>query len=270
MKLTPPPIPTPESVEKKQPLIEHMLELRRRLMYAIAAFMVAFIACIFVADDIYAFLVIPLAEVMAAQSAEHHTLIATGMAETFFTYIVVAAFAGFVVSFPIIAIQTWLFISPGLYRDEKRAFLPYLLAIPVLFAAGASMAYYIVFPMAWEFFVSFENPNVADNVSIELMPRVSQYLSIVMQLIIAFGLSFQLPVVLSILARLGIVSAAWLRQSRKYALVFILIAAAILTPPDIASQVILAIPLYMLYEISIWIASGIERKKRRAAAASAP
>ena len=177
--------------QDKRPLLEHLIELRRRLIYSVVALLLAFIGCYFVAEQIYAFLVQPLADVLEGQ--EGRRLIYTGLTEAFFTYLKVAFFAALCISFPIIAAQLWIFVAPGLYRNEKLAFLPFLILTPLLFFAGAALVYYFIFPLAWKFFLSFETVGGATALPIQLEAKVNEYLSLVMKLIFAFGLSFQLP-----------------------------------------------------------------------------
>ena len=258
-------IPAPEEEEGdaesyKMPLLEHLIELRRRLLYSIIALVVAFIACYFVAEDIYNFLVRPLADLMAGQ--EGRRLIYTGLHEAFFTYLKVAFFGAAVISFPIVAGQLWAFIAPGLYKNEKRAFLPFLIATPVLFTLGASLVYYLIFPLAWRFFLSFETTGGEGTLPIQLEAKVNEYLSLVMKLIFAFGLSFQLPVILILMARVGLVTSEGLARRRKYAIVITFLVAAILTPPDLISQIGLGLPILALYEGSILAIKLVERKRR--------
>jgi sec-independent protein translocase protein TatC len=247
----------------KMPLLDHLVELRTRLIYAVAAFIGCFFIGYAIAEPIFQFLVDPLAHLIQGQ--EGRRLIYTALHEAFFTYIKVGFFFAACVSFPIVSMQIWLFVAPGLYRHEKRALLPFLLATPVLFFLGASMVYYIVIPLAWKFFLGFESAGGGGHLPIMLEAKVDQYLSLVMRLIFAFGVAFELPVLLVLLAKVGIVSADGLRAKRKYAIVIAFVAAAILTPPDVISQVLLAVPIIILYEISIIAAQFIEKKREQAA-----
>ncbi|MBN8846773.1 MULTISPECIES: twin-arginine translocase subunit TatC [unclassified Sphingomonas] len=243
--------------DTKAPLLEHLLELRRRLLYCIAALIFAFFICYYFAEDIFAVLVRPLLQ------AGQTRLIYTQIFEAFFVKVKVAFFAAAMVSFPVIANQLWQFIAPGLYRKEKRALLPFLLATPVLFAIGASMAYFIAVPMALHFLLSFQG-NIG-GVTQEALPAIGNYLSFVMQFLFGFGIAFLLPVLLMLLERAGIVTRQQLKGARRYAIVAAFAIAAVLTPPDVGSQLLLAIPLCLLYElalIGIWFT---ERARAREA-----
>jgi sec-independent protein translocase protein TatC len=253
--------------DRQMPLLDHLIELRNRLMWACGAIFVGFMICYLFADHIYAFLVQPLADIYQGQTGRR--MIYTGLTEAFFTYIKVAFWAGAFLTFPIVAAQLWMFIAPGLYRNEKQAFLPFLIATPILFFIGGAIAYYVVFPLAWRFFVSFETAGGPETLPIELEARVGEYLSLVMKLIFAFGLSFQLPVALTLMGRVGLVSSEALSRNRKFAIVGVFVVAAIITPPDIISQVTLAIPILILYEMSIFAVRIVERRRAEAEAAEA-
>jgi sec-independent protein translocase protein TatC len=245
--------------DKPMPLLDHLIELRTRLLWSMAAFLVAFLVCYQFAAEIYSFLAQPLADIMEKRG-DNRRMIFTALYEAFFTNLKVAFFGAAFISFPVVAGQIWLFVAPGLYRTEKRALLPFLCATPVLFVIGGALAYYVIFPFAWSFFLSFENTQGAGGLPIQLEARVSEYLDLVMKLIFAFGITFQLPVALSLLAKVGIVSSAGLKKYRRYAIVAMFIVAAILAPPDVITQIGLAVPLIGLYEISIIAAKMVEPK----------
>ena len=246
--------------DKPMSLMEHLLELRQRLLISVVTFVVTFMVCYYFSNQIYGFLARPLAEILMEQGGQDRRMIFTALYEAFFTYLKVAFFGAIFFSFPMFATQLWLFIAPGLYRSEKRAIMPFLLASPVLFIAGSALVYYFIFPLAWHFFISFETPATDGFVAIQLEAKVSEYLSLVMHLILAFGIAFQLPVLLVLLCRVNILSVDGLRKGRRYAIVGMFVLAAIITPPDIISQVGLALPLILLYEASIWLAVWIAPK----------
>ncbi len=249
-----------ESVEdQKMALLDHLVELRSRLLYSVIGFIIAFIVCFFFAAPLFNFLVAPLADLW--QGDTERRLIFTALHEKFFTDVKVAFFAALFVSFPLISIQLWTFVAPGLYKREKMAFLPFLIATPFLFFGGGAFVYYLVLPIAWQFFASFEQFGGAGLLAIELEPKVDQYLALVMRLIFAFGLAFELPVVISLLVRVGFATSEGLKRKRRYAVLLAFVAAAILTPPDPLSQIGLAVPIILLYEISIWCARIIEKKR---------
>lgn len=244
----------------KLPLIEHFRELRKRVMIALIAFLAGVGVCYGFAEQIYGFLVQPLADTVS--QPEHRRLIYTSLTEAFFTYLRLAMFAGFFLAFPVIAAQLYLFIAPGLYKKERRVFLPYLIAAPLLFMIGAALCYYLIFPMAWKFFLGFESAGTGHaGLPIQLEAKVSEYLSLVMHLILAFGISFQLPVVLVLLAQFGAVRAESLARGRRFAVVIIAACAAVITPPDAFSMLALCVPLYLLYELSILACRVVEGRR---------
>jgi sec-independent protein translocase protein TatC len=245
----------------RMPLIDHLIELRNRLMWSIGAIMVGFGIGYYFKVQIYAFLVHPLAVILKGQPNEH--LIYTGLTEAFFTYVKVSFWVGFCLAFPVVAMQIWKFVAPGLYKKERRAFLPYMFATPLLFILGASLAYFVVIPYAWRFFTSFESPGSPGMLPIVLEARVSEYLSLVMKLLFGFGVAFQLPVLLTLMARAGLITSAALASKRRYAIVIMFVIAAVLTPPDIVSQTSLAIPLILLFEASIVSCRLVERARAK-------
>lgn len=251
----------------KAPLLEHLVELRRRLMYVGGFFILAFLVSYYFAQTIYNFLLQPLSDILAGHPERR--LIYTALHEAFFTQLKLAMWTAMMLSFPFFAVQVWKFVAPGLYRNERGAFAPFLAATPVLFTLGAALVYYLIFPLAWRFFLGFETTGGENTLPIQLEPKVNEYLSLVMTLIFAFGLAFQLPVVLTLLIRAGILSTQALVTKRRYAIVGVFAFAAVVTPPDVISQVGLAIPLLGLYEISIWIGRAIERDRARREAAEA-
>ncbi len=246
--------------ERAMPLLDHLIELRSRLLKSAIAILVLFFICYYFAPDLYNFLVAPLADVLEKMGGQRR-LIFTALHEAFFTYIKVAFFAALFLSFPFIAIQIWMFIAPGLYKNEKRAFAPFLIATPILFFAGGGLVYYFIFPLAWSFFLSFESVGGAGALPIQLEAKVDQYLSLVMRLIFAFGLCFELPVIMTLLGRVGMVTSKGMKEKRKYAIVLAFVAAAVLTPPDVISQIGLALPTMLLYEISIYSVKMVEKKR---------
>ena len=245
--------------DKETGFISHLTELRQRLINSLIFLAILFIASYFFSDHIYGFLVEPYANAVKDDEMERR-LIFTALQETFLTYLKVSFFAAFFITSPFILIQVWKFIAPGLYKHEKKAIMPYLVLTPILFLLGGMLVYYLIMPLAIKFFLSFESVGINTNLPIQLEAKVNEYLSLVMKLIFAFGLSFQLPIVLSLLARIGFIDAKFLKERRKYVVVIIFATAAILTPPDPITQIGLAIPLLLLYELSILSVSIIEAK----------
>ena len=252
----------------KAPLLDHLIELRKRIIWSLLALAAGFVICFYFANPIFSFLTAPY--VHATHGRADTTLIYTAFTEKFFANARLALFAGLCVSFPVIAAQVWMFVAPGLYRQERRAFLPFLIASPVLFIVGGAFVYYVMLPFAIRFFLSFQSTGGQDTATIKLLPKVSEYLDFVTTLIFAFGLTFQMPVLLSLLGRVGIVSSSMLRKSRRYAIVGITALAAIFTPPDIFSMVSLLLPLIVLYEVSILLVRAIERKRTKEDTAQEP
>ena len=239
--------------------ISHLSELRKRLIHSFIFLILFFICCYVFAEHIYGFLVDPFAKAVKDDGTDRR-LIFTALQETFLTYLKVSFFVAFFITFPFILIQIWKFIAPGLYKHEKLAILPYLILTPILFFLGGILVYYLIMPLAIKFFLSFESSGISTNLPIQLEAKVNEYLSFVMKLIFAFGISFQLPVVLSLLARIGVVDSHFLKTRRKYVVVIIFAAAALLTPPDPITQIGLAVPLLILYELSIFSVKFIEKK----------
>lgn len=255
--------------ETRAPLMEHLIELRRRLIWSFAALGVAFGISFYYAGEIFTFLVQPL--IAGFGGPGEGRLVYTKLYEAFFTEVRVALFAAFFLAFPIIAIQLWAFVAPGLYKKEKRAFLPFLIATPVLFLAGGALAYYVVMPLAIKFFLGYQGqiPGIRQ----EALPAMGEYLSFVMHFIFAFGVAFLLPILLMLMERAGLVTRDQLRRGRRYAILVAFIVAAVATPPDIISQFMLAIPLILLYELSliaIWFTERRRAKEAKEAGAVSP
>ncbi|MFN7709468.1 MAG: twin-arginine translocase subunit TatC [Holosporales bacterium] len=240
-------------------LIHHLLELRERLLYVIAFFAVCFGVAYFFAQDLFALMVKPLAA--AFGESQGRRLIYTGLAEAFVTYLKIAFFTAGFVTLPLLAMQVWKFIAPGLYANERKTFFPFLVATPLLFFCGGIFAYTVIIPNAWAFFLQFETPAEVTALSIQLEARVGEYLALTMQLVMAFGICFLLPVLLVLLGRIGILTVSQLAGSRRYAFVGIMALAALITPPDVLSMIGLALPLYGLYEVSIVLLRLLVPKK---------
>ncbi len=251
--------------ETRAPLMEHLIELRRRLIWSFLALGVAFAISFYYAGKIFAFLVQPL---IAGFGTGQGRLVYTKLYEAFFTEVRVALFAAFFLAFPIIAIQVWAFVAPGLYTKEKRAFLPFLIATPVLFVAGGALAYYVVMPLAIKFFLGYQGQ--IPGIQQEALPAMGEYLSFVMHFILAFGIAFLLPILLMLLERAGLVTRQQLKRGRRYAILVAFVVAAIATPPDIVSQFLLAIPLILLYELSLIAIWFTERKRAKEVAVAPP
>ena len=246
------------------PLIEHLTELRSRLILSVLAFLICMVCVFPFSKYIFNFLAMPITELLAVQN-QANDLIFTGLQQGFMVNIKISFFGGFIVSFPFVGFQIWRFIAPGLYKKEKLAFLPFLIASPLLFIIGAAFAYFVVLPLAFNFFLSFQNTTDLNNlVGIKYLGTINEYLSLTMRFILAFGICFQLPVLLTLMGKAGLVSSVSLIRIRKYAIVSILIIAAIVTPPDVITQIILFSVVYSLYEISILLVKLVEKKKEEA------
>ncbi|HEY0292248.1 MAG TPA: twin-arginine translocase subunit TatC [Hansschlegelia sp.] len=246
----------------KAPLMEHLVELRSRLIKSILGFVAAFAICFTFAGHIFNILLVPYE--IAAGSAEAIRLQYTAPQEYFITQIKLAMFGAGFISFPLVATQIYKFVAPGLYKNERSAFFPYLIATPVLFLMGAGFVYFVAMPLAMRFFLSMQQAGGDGHASIELIAKTSEYLSLIMTLIFAFGICFQTPVILTLLARAGFIDSAWLISKRRYAIVVVFAIAAVLTPPDVISQVALAVPTVLLYEASIFVVKMIEKRKAEA------
>ena len=258
--------PEDDEIDKSSaPLLEHLIELRSRLMWSLGGFFIAFLICSYFAKGLFNLLVLPFqwATEWAGLDASKVDLIYTAPQEFFFTQIKLGMFGGLIIAFPLIATQLYRFVAPGLYRNERMAFLPFLVASPILFLIGAALVYFFFTPMVMWFFLSMQQVGPDQEIQISLLPRVSEYLGLIMTLILAFGLVFQLPVVTTLMARVGLISAATLVDKRKWAIVIAFVVAAVLTPPDPVSQIGLALPTIILYEISIWLVKRIERTRAR-------
>lgn len=253
--------------DQKMPLMAHLIELRARLLWSVVGFIIAFLVCFYFAQPIFDFLAAPLAKALKENRISDQQVlrvIYTDVTEVFFTQVKVAAFGALCVAFPVIATQLWGFVAPGLYKHEKNAFLPFLLATPIMFFIGAAFMFEVILPLALHFFLHYQRAGGEGTLSVQLEAKVSDYINLIMHLIIAFGACFEMPVLLTLLAKVGIISSQTLKDKRRYAIVFVFIAAAVVTPPDVFSQLSLAVPLLFLYEISIWLSVLVEKKRDKA------
>jgi len=250
------------------PLIEHLTELRQRLIYSVSAFTVAMLACFTIWKPIFNFLTLPLCASMIQRGHQECGLILIKLQEGFFVAISISLMGGLIIAFPIIGYQMWRFVAPGLYRSEKGAFLPFMLASPIMFFLGASFAYFVVTPLAFDFFLGFQQPGSlgseesleSEAAGIAFQGSAQEYLSLTIKFIVAFGICFQLPVLLTLMGKAGLVSSAGLKNVRKFAVVGILVLAALVTPPDVITQIILFVVVYGLYEVSIFLVARVEKK----------